>query len=400
MKKYIFTIMFFLGCFFLSLSPQLVNAEASTSATVTADAYNKKIITVKLQDIHSSIKSIKVYEIRYCEESETPGDGCNDYSIGFAAAQKSYKFELLDSGIVYTLTPDEGGNTDSNYYNATIIYNVNSDSDGKKDFYVEALTKTDKNDAFSCVFSYELSTLNQRVVINSDAQGNPTHVYDHIQYSPSRVLNITIDFTDVEISEKYSGEVYFFEDGVTKYSYWEADRDGFNFGLESYGDGLKKIDIYLLKKNQTIDLNADVKNQLKSKAELISKEIYLDTIGPIITIPGGQWVLVKAGDKYKAQDATCKDAVFTEDECVVINDANIIDLDYSSSKHQLITYEATDRLGNVRTLHVNVKIEQKKDNSGVVATWVTIGCVLAITVTVLGYILIRNNEKKKKISYI
>ena len=399
MKKYIFAIIFFLGCFFLSLNPQTVSAEASMSATVTSDAYDKKMITIKLQDINAYVKNVKVYPIRYCEASETTVDGCQDYNnIGLNGA--SYKFEKLDDGTSYSLTPDEGSNLDSSYYTATIVYNIKADTDGKKDFYVEALINGSAQSAMSCLFSYDLSTLDQRIIINSDAQGKPTHVYDHIQYSPSRVLNITIDFNEIELSEKYSGEVYFFESGVAKYSYWEADKHGFNFGLESYGDGIKRIDVYLLKKNEVIDLNGDVRNQLKSRAELISKEIYLDTIGPNISITGGQWVLVKAGERYKAQAATCVDAVFSEDECVVTNDANIIDLDYSSSKHQIITYEAKDKLGNVRTLHVNVKIEQKEDNSGVVTTWVTIGCVLAITATVLGYILIRNNEKKKKISYI
>ena len=400
MKKYIFSIMFLLGCFFFTLQTQPVKAD-NMSAEVTSDAYDTRLITIELKGIYSRVKSVNVYEIVYCDQDgeEIDGKTCSEYDLGIDNKQTLIFAKLTDQGTFYALVDaSEGAN---NYYNATITYQVSSANDGVRHFYVEALMYDQAQPSYSCVFQYNLSTLNQRVIINPDAQGVPLHVYDHKQYSPSRVLNIDIQLTEDEINDIYSGDIYIFEEGVSKYSYLFSDNNIFNFGLESYGDGLKKIEIYLLKKGQTIDQNTDVKTQLNAnKAQIISKEIYLDTIGPNISIEGGQWILVEAGKKYQPQDATCVDAVFQTDECIVTNDAGIVELDYNSTQHQFITYEARDRLGNVRTLHVNVKIQQKEDNSSIVTTLVVSGCVLGITATILGYILIRNNEKKKKISYI
>jgi hypothetical protein len=144
----------------------------------------------------------------------------------------------------------------------------------------------------------------------------------------------------------------------------------------------------------------DLKVELNSKATLVSKMIYLDTIGPEITVEGGNWVYVEAGQKYVAAKATCKDAVFSEAKCYPDNDASEVRIDYNSPKYQIITYTATDELGNVSSVSVKVKVEVAQGDSSNGVMWIISGAALALTAIILGWVLIKNNEKKKKLSYI
>ena len=138
----------------------------------------------------------------------------------------------------------------------------------------------------------------------------------------------------------------------------------------------------------------------ETNSTLISKRIVLDTVGPKITIEGGQWIFVESGKKYSEQKATCVDAVFPGDSCEVTNDLKVVRIDYKSNKYQLITYEATDRLGNTSSIAVKVKVEIiTKDNSVAIAV-IGGAVILLITVTILGVIVYKNGQKKKKLSYI
>ena len=132
----------------------------------------------------------------------------------------------------------------------------------------------------------------------------------------------------------------------------------------------------------------------------MSKKIILDTVGPKITIEGGQWIFVPVGSKYKAQDATCRDSTFTVDECKVDNDLDVVRINYKEDNYQLITYSATDRLGNTSSVVVKVKVEIPINNSGsMIAILVSVGVIL-VTFSILGVILYNNHQKKKKLSYI
>lgn len=391
MKKYLFSVLFFLGCFFVCLIQGSTVANAAPVAdSIIADSQDGRIITINLSGLNARTEVLKVYQIEMCQEGE---EGCESPTVGDV---KVY-FRKLDIPFVEYQLP-------TRVTSATITYTINSNSDGVKYLYIEANWSGNAHTTDSCIVEYTLSTINQRIVINPDGDGNPLHVYDGYQYSPSRVLNINVELFQDEIDNTYSGQAYIFEEGVKKYSYWLVNEGTFSFGLESYGDGLKNLTIYLVKKGKTIDESLNVLNQLDSNGEVnakkITKKIYLDTIGPEITVDGGSWVVVPVGENYSAQTATCKDATFANDECSVINDLDIIRLNRNSEKYQIVTYEATDRLGNTKTVNVRVKFEQKADNSGIYISLIVGGSILIVTGSILAYILIKNHEKKKKISYI
>ena len=397
MKKYIFSILFFLGCFFLCSAVQtnLVHAEGITYS-IEEDEYDSRIITIKLQGINARTTKFRVHEVEEVETCESGDTTCSVLIIG--GEEKKLKFlNPQDEAVEFHLAQPS--------VTAEFTYTIDSDSDGDKLFYIEAWFQAGANPNYSCLVEYTLTTLSQRVVVNPDGNGNALHVYNHMQYSPSRVLSIQIDLLEDEIDNVYSGEVYIFEENVNKYSYWIIGNEPFDFGLESYGDGIKNISIYLVKKDVVINENANVLDQLNSpneaKAKKISKKIHLDTIGPEITIPGGTWVVIPQGEKYSpSKEAPCKDAVFTEDACYVSHDADIVRIDYTTDRYQTVTYEATDRLGNTKTLSVRIKVEQNTGNGDMTLVLLISGAVLAITVGILAYILIKNSEKKKKISYI
>ena len=134
----------------------------------------------------------------------------------------------------------------------------------------------------------------------------------------------------------------------------------------------------------------------------ISKKIYLDTVGPKIKIEGGQWIFVESGKRYKQQEATCSDAVFPSPKykCTVNNDLDIVRIDYTKDDYQLITYSAVDELGNISNVVVKIKVEiAENDNSGLIAIIIS-GVVVLVTFSILGVVVYKNNQKKKKLSYI
>ena len=241
------------------------------------------------------------------------------------------------------------------------------------------------------------STLNQRIVINPDAEGKPTYTFDYTQYTKVRANSVTIELFEDEYVE-YNGDVYICEfynnlDHCHKYT---IGKNTLNFYISSLNDGEKIVNFYLVKKDKTVtdDKFTD------ANSTLISKKIVLDETGPKISVEGGQWVFVPAGQKYKEQKATCADATFTTDSCSVTNDLEIVRINYKTEKYQLITYTAKDRLGNVSNVVVKIKVEIPVDNTDTMVTLLICAGVVAVTFTILGIAVYKNHQKKKKLSYI
>ena len=391
MKKYVFSILLFLGCFFVSLTMN-TSETLAVSETVVVDAYDSRKINVTIEELSPRTQVINIHEIEYCNDTSDPA--CKEVLVG---ANNRVIFKILNT---VSFEVDMNRTT-----TAVIDYTIQSLSDGLKRFFVEPMNDNEPMKAYYHIFEYELSTLNQRIVINADGNGNPLHVYDNLQYISVRVLPITIELLPDEIEKTYSGLVYVCEvDNVCRD--YELEDNLINFSLDSYGDGLKQLNIYLVKKGYTIDqkkLEMELKNE--SKVRLVSKNIYLDTVGPEISVDGAGdswvWAYVEAGKKYVAVKAVCKDAVFTEDDCVVSNDSEIVKLNYNTDKYQFVTYEATDRLGNTTSIPVKIKVEISTGEEKGIGLYLGISiAVLAVTGIVLTYVLIKNNEKKKKLSYI
>lgn len=374
------------------------NVFAIQVTSITAADYDERVLTIDIENIYVTVETLRLYEVEMCTPPISDGDGCEEI---YSDNQLRYirKLTALEVG-EYDTTGD--------VTSLTVEYTISSNTDGDKFFYLEASWTIDDvetpNSSYSCLFEYKLTTLNQRIVINPDAKGEPLHRYDNVQYSPSRVLAIKVNLLEDELENIYSGEVYVFEENVSRYSYWLIEDGIFDFGLQSYGDGLKTINIFLVKKGVLINENGNVYQQLTAandaNAKKVTKTIHLDTIGPEITLEGGDWIVIHQNEKYEPQVATCKDAVFSNDSCIVTNDANIVKINYKSDKYQVVTYEATDKLGNTNTLSVRIKVLQEEDNSKLILYLVISGVALLITGAILAYILIKNNEKKKKISYI
>lgn len=389
MKKYILSMLFFLGCFFMCLSTNsnIVNAQ-TVNVGITTDSYDSRKITISLENLSPAINKIVVNEVAVCEAEDT--DGC--IKINFDGEKYIRILHSQEYEHAQTTT-------------ASLVYDIKSTTDGDKYFYV-ATYHFETNDLLSeycSYFKHTLSTLSQRVVINPDASGRPAHEYDATQYTPVRKLNFTVELLEDELVNDYSGLLYvceYLNEKITRCVEYSLGIDILEYYISSYGDGLKQINFYVVKKNQTVNSPDELNGQVQDKATLVSKKIYLDTIGPEISVVGGNWVYVEAGKTYTPQEATCKDAIFSEDTCSVSNDSNIVAIKYNVDEYQIITYEATDRLGNISSVAVKIKVEIA-ESSGNLKTYIIISsAVLVITGLILGWVLIKNNEKKKKMSYI
>ena len=385
MKKYILGVFFFLGVLFVSLISNGNIVRADTTATVTTDPYDSRKISIELVGLINRTNRIEVHEVVTCLPGE---EGCQKYVVG----EEKY-FKILTTVEYVNLTVD---------LSAILDYTITTPGDGEKEFYIVPFEGANVLDSYSCYFTHQLSTLTQRVVVNPDGNGNAKHVYDHIQYSPVRKLSVSVNLFDVEY-EKYTGDVYICEmmgEEMVHCGDYVIDDNTMDYYLTSYGDGKKYLHIYLVKKGNSIGDTNNILQELKDEAIVIAKDIYLDTIGPEITIDGGNWVFVGANEKYQEQRATCKDAVFENDPCIATNDYSVVGIDYSDSRYQIITYEAIDKLGNISTVPVKVKVNQEVKDDSLTVWLIVCGGIMLATFTVLGYVLMKNHEKKKKLSYI
>lgn len=382
----------------INSNPTFINAQEaeSTLIEIEENRYDSRKVTITFHDLQPRTEIIKINEIEYCSEGS---QGCAATIVG----TDTYFFKILNTTDFYVVLGDTR--------TASIEYEIISEDDGEKNYFAQPVyVDVSTNEQIPLtrsyrLFKYTLSTLNQRVVINPDGNGTPRHVYDNLQYISVRTLPVNVELLESELEANYSGLVYICESGKSCRDYSVNDGGDIKFSIDSYGDGLKQIDIYLVKKGINID-TTNLVNELenKDKAKKISKEIYLDTVGPEIYVEGAGdswvWAFVEAGKKYEEAKALCKDAVFGEDTCQVTNDASVVNLKYNIDAYQIVTYEATDRLGNTTSVAVKVKVEiaEPKDNT---MTYIAIsGGILALTAVVLGYFLIKSHEKKKKMSYI
>ena len=381
MKKCFFTILFFLGCLFLNfnLDSNLTSAKASVS--IEADSYNSRKVIIKLEGLNARTNAIRVDEVLYCNAGE---EGCN--SDGVKIIPDTMKEHSHPDNITFTSTEFE--------------YLISTESDGDKYFYIQM---SGVSYSETMIVEYTLSTLTERIILNPNGQGVATHVYNLVQYSSVRKTNVRITLLEDEKNIEYSGIVYVCEvlgSDNTNCTEFDLYLDSVDYYIRSFGDGTKYLNIYLLYKDKTITDPSKLSAELATKAKLVKKNIYLDTVGPEITIEGGKWVFLEAGQKYEVQNATCVDAVFPDEHYEVTNDAKIVRIDYTSDKYQIVTYEATDKLGNTTSETVKIKVDTTSGDKGLSLYAIIAIGVMAITFTILGYILIKNNEKKKKMSYI
>ena len=395
MKKYIFMLLFFLGCFFACLSTE-VNLVEAVTAKVTTDSYDSRKITIALDDVDAGLNRIIINEVRLCQAGDM---NCQEviYRNGSNIEKKQVIF--LYSQEFIRIAEDR---------TATLTYNIRSEGDGLKYFYIATYADQSLNTNYSYFLEHSLSTLSERITVNPDGNGNPMHEYDAVQYTSVRKINFDIKLLESELEGEgatYSGLVYvceFAEEKLSRCGEYLVGSDTLEYYISSYGDGQKLIEFFVGYKDTTYDLSVpDVSTVLtKDTAKQVSKKLYLDTVGPEISIEGGNWVYVEAGKKYTAQKATCTDAIFNEDVCSVTNDLNVVSIRYDTEDYQIVTYEASDRIGNVSSVSVKIKVEipQKGNNTGVYIA-ISVG-VLLVTFLILGWVLIKNNEKKKKMSYI
>lgn len=386
MKRYVFVVMLFFSCLFVGLTMRSTPIEAAeaTDELYTVDPYDHRKLTITVQGVNQRAKTAKVYEFNYCYLGSDPG--C--VKIAEQSVQVLHTTE-------YSVQVGSDGKVE-------LEYTVAAQNDGIKNIMV--VFYADTTEIPGVLFSYELSTLAQRIILNPDGNGRPLHRYDNVEYSSVRNIPIIINLTEEE-KEKFSGKVYIGEENG-KLNEFDLYDDDLNVSLLSYGDGEKKISFYFVKKGQTVIGGNDLKGELNVKAQFESKSIYLDTVGPKIYVDGAGenwvWVYLERGEKYVDQKPVCKDAVFEEDSCDVKNDLDVAKIDYSKDGYQFVTYRATDRLGNVNNITAKIKIEIDDDNkNGEWKTWgIIAGSVMVLVSLTLGYVLIKNNEKKKKISYI
>ena len=195
MKKCFFVVLFLLGCFFSMLMCNDAHIRAAIQTSITVDEYDERNITVELSEIHGATEKFMVYEVEMCNK-DTDGDSCLEKTIG----EKTEYIKLLDKGQEFTVT-DEGRTT----HKTIIDYTIDSTSDGEKYFYFEAfINGQPQSEWWSTLIKYNLTTLTQRVIINPDGNDRPLHVYDNIQYSPNRTLNVKVNLLADEIENTFN----------------------------------------------------------------------------------------------------------------------------------------------------------------------------------------------------
>lgn len=373
----------------------IISAEEPNLVEIEENRYDSRKLIITLMDINIRTELIKIHEISYCNEGQ---DGCKATIVG----TKTYFFKILNTEEFPVVVGESK--------EISIEYTIVSEGDGEKHYFAETMAMDPSTNTWEPLtrsfrlFKHTLSTLGQRIVINPDGNGNPRHVYNNVQYTSARTMPISIELLSQELEKSYSGEVYICEALKSCRSYLVQDGN-INYSIDSYGDGEKNIDIYLVNKFSTID-ESNLSDELEhnNKTKKISKIVYLDTVGPEIYVEDAgnswTWAFVEAGKKYEIANAVCKDAVFESDECIVKNDAAVVHIKYDTDQYQFVTYEATDRLGNTATVTVKIKVEQAPPKDKTMMYVAISGGVVLFTIAILGYFVYKNHEKKKKMSYI
>lgn len=258
-------------------------------------------------------------------------------------------------------------------------------------------------------------------VINANSNGEPRDVYYENtynedtgeliavtakQYTRTRDITITLNQDAINLENdggaKYEDfivcEVLYIEedeqqiiehkDNCTKFPVSEKN---LNYQIKSENDGEKQI---------VLIFNYEGKTQWTQEDDIIVKKITLDTMGPVITLNGGEYVFVPSGNTYEEQEATCEDdsGVATEGGCKVTIEETTIDM--KKTGFQYIRYTATDFLGNETNVLRKVMVEVVEDKGGIDLYWYFAIGFLVIVVLSLGYIVIKNKDKQKNQSVL
>ena len=256
------------------------------------------------------------------------------------------------------------------------------------------------------------------VVINPDANGKATYVYDvevptgekdeegndkyeivSKQYTRSRDIKIRINLTETKLAE-YDDKFNVCEviPNTATSSKGERERCSFytieksenNFQIYGPGDGEKELRIYFYE---------DFYNNQKAEEHFM--KINLDTTGPTIILEGSEYMYVAINTTFSDPGVSCNDTsdVKTSKECKVkIQDYQ---LDYSKEGYQYITYTAVDFLGNESNINRKILIEvaTKVEKETDYYWFFAIGLVVVVALA-LGYIVIKNKEKQKNQSLL
>lgn len=260
-----------------------------------------------------------------------------------------------------------------------------------------------------------VGALQDFVVINADANGNPTNIHvvetgideqtgipktESKQFTRTRDVTLTVN-APTSILEKYEDFIVcdvviisesqkkIDSDNCPKYS---LRQNVHNYQLQLESDGEKEIAIIFnyLGKNNWNSLQDDI----------IVKKIVLDTTGPVISLEGGEYVYIPLGKSYSELGASCEDdsIVKVDGGCKVVIEES--DIDASKSGFQYIRYTAVDALGNESNILRKVMVEVKSEGGGIDLYWYFAIGALVITIMSVSYAVIKNKEKQRNQSVL
>lgn len=242
----------------------------------------------------------------------------------------------------------------------------------------------------------EENDLVNRIVLNANSEGALSNVYDGVQYTRARDITVAINLTEDELVE-FADDFDLCEvipastaDNVREQEIcatYDVGDQNISFQLRGRKDGEKELRIYFYKGDAS-----------HGKMAPISKKIVLDTIGPSITLTGGEYIYLLQGQKYEELGATCEDNSGVASEACVVTIENV-SIDMNKSEYQYIRYTASDFLGNEVNVvrKIMVEIPKKKPNY---SYWIYAGGLVLIIAGFLGYKVIKNKEKQKNQSVL
>ena len=234
------------------------------------------------------------------------------------------------------------------------------------------------------------------VVFNPNSNGEGNYVYDGIQYTLSRDIDIAINVEQSEldtydtmfnICEYISASSIDNTREQEKCSSYLTEQGNKRFQISGRNDGEKKLIIYFYSNFEN-----------KAVARKIEKKITLDTTGPIINLTGGEYIYLLQGEIYSELGATCEDdsGVVSETCVVEIEPANI---DMNKKGYQYIRYKAVDFLGNEVNTTRKIVVEQIEEKSKDIY-WIGAGIGIAILAAFLFIKVFQNKEKQKNQSVL
>lgn len=248
----------------------------------------------------------------------------------------------------------------------------------------------------------ETVSVEDLIVINPNSKGEPVDVYDieekdeegnvltvsKKQFTKSRDITILISISDEDLN---GYQETFTVCEIIPGSSKDTEK------CANYSKNEKKIYFQISGKN---DGEKEIKINFSGSSNLtINKKIILDTIGPSITLNGGNYMYIPLGGRYEEKNATCTDdsGVVLGDCAVTVEEANI---DMNKATYQYVRYTAVDFLGNetnaVRKVLVEIEVEGE-DNT---VFWIGAGFGIAVLSALLFLQVWKNKEKQKNQSVL